>query len=178
MGLRERKSGAVGRVLKGRARRRRMEIRRKTRIKRKWQSRLVLWPRSPTARVRLTRSRVRADPFAVCLPRPVARLPVARLRVAGWVLVAWLRLLLSLVNSNISRFSCVLAPAVEYSKCTRRHSCSSAHEHFRLVEYVRERCKIRQRIVRRAGRKDFVACLKEGCPVRPYRFQTAPELRV
>jgi len=59
MGLRERESGAVGRVLKGRTRRRRIEIRRRTGIKRKWQSRLVLWPKSPTARVRLTPS-----PFA------------------------------------------------------------------------------------------------------------------
>jgi len=70
MGLRERESGAVGRVLKGQARRRRIEIRRKTGIKRKWQSRLVLWPESPTPRVRLTRSRsppvppsCQADPF-------------------------------------------------------------------------------------------------------------------
>src|ERR1035438_8023223 len=56
MGLRKRKPGAVGGVLQGRARQRSIEIRRKTGIQRKWQSRLVLWPESPTARVRLTRS--------------------------------------------------------------------------------------------------------------------------
>ena len=54
MGLRKRKPGAVGGVLQGRARQRSIEIRRKTGIQRKWQSRLVLWPESPTARVRLT----------------------------------------------------------------------------------------------------------------------------
>ena len=77
MGLRERKSGAVGRVLKGRVRRRRIEIRRRRGIKRKWQSRLVLWPESPTPRVRLTRLRLPVCPFAEA--DPFARLPFARL---------------------------------------------------------------------------------------------------
>ena len=42
----------------------------------------------------------------------------------------------------------------------RRFSCFSAHERFRQVEYVRERHKIRQRAILRAGRKDLLACLK------------------
>jgi len=43
---------------------------------------------------------------------------------------------------------------------TERFPCFSAHECRRLVEYVRERDKIRQRVVRHGGRKHLLACLK------------------
>ena len=51
----------------------------------RWQSRLVLWPESPTARVRLTRSPfapfAQADPFAVRCVRLTRSLPTARVRL-------------------------------------------------------------------------------------------------
>jgi len=63
-------------------------------------------------------------------------------------------------STHVSLVFCPLLWNIRSVTGRFRFPCFSAHECRRLVEYVRERDKIRQRVVRHGGRKHLLACLK------------------